>query len=115
MQTTKLVAASADLQEWAALLGGELVKWPGVRTKSSFGMVSFYRKNRIFAMLPGTRILSPPHSIILKFHKENAETRRVRGKLQAYPASGWISFDLQSENNLGKALRWLDLAYRMAK
>jgi hypothetical protein len=115
LETTKLVPASEDLKEWAALLGSELVKWPGVRTKSSFGMTSFYRRERIFAMLPKTRALTPPHTVILKFHRENAATRKARAQLNGYPASGWVSFELQTEKDLGPALRWLDLAYRMAK
>ncbi|HEV8384883.1 MAG TPA: hypothetical protein VGQ11_08430 [Candidatus Acidoferrales bacterium] len=103
------------MKEWAALLGSELVKWPDVRTKLSFGMVSYYRKKRIFAMLPKTRAITSEHSIIVKFHRENAETKKARKQLREHDARGWASFELTAEEDLGAALRWLELAYRMAK
>ncbi len=110
-----LVPASEDLKEWAALLGSELVTWPGVRTKLSFGMMSYYRKKRIFAMLPKTRAMMSENSILVKFHRENTETRKARTQLREHDARGWVSFELTTEKALGAALRWLELAYRMAK
>lgn len=97
------------------MLAGEVATWPGVRSKFMFGLVSFYRNDKIFAALPRTRALTWPHSIIFKFHTENTATRKARLQLQDYPASGWLSFELQSANDLTPALRWLELAYRMAK
>ena len=97
------------------MLAGEVGTWPGVRSKPMFGLVSFYRNDKIFAALPRTRALTSPHSIIFKFHAENAATRKARRQLQDYPASGWLSFELRSVNDLTTALRWLDLAYRAAR
>jgi hypothetical protein len=111
----KLYKVSEEVKEWAAMLAGEVGTWPGVRSKPMFGLVSFYRNDKIFAALPRTRALTSPHSIIFKFHAENAATRKARRQLQDYPASGWLSFELQSAKDLTAALRWLDLAYRAAR
>lgn len=97
------------------MLAGELATWPGVRSKPMFGLVGFYRKDKIFAALPRTRALTSPDSIIFKFHSESAETRKARRQSLEYPATGWRSFELQSPDDLRAALRWLDLAYRMAR
>ncbi len=115
LERPKLHRVSEELKEWAAMLAGELATWPGVRSKPMFGLVSLYRNDKIFAALPRTRTLTSPHSIIFKFHAENAETRKARRPLQQYPATGWLSFELHSSKDLGAALRWLDLAYRMAR
>lgn len=111
----KLFAISEEMKEWSAMLAGEVAEWPRVRSKPMFGLVSFYRKDKIFAAIPRTRAVASPHSIIFKFHKENAETRNARHQLQEYPALRWLAFDLRSEKDLGTALRWLDLAYRVAR
>ncbi len=114
-EPAKLYRPTEELQAWAGMLAAELTTWPQVRSKPMFGLVSFYRGNKIFAALPRTRALSSPHSIIFKFHAENAATRRARRQLQAYPAARWLSFELHSPEDMGKALEWLDLAYRVAK
>ncbi len=115
LETPKLYKVSEELKAWAAMLAGELARWPGVQSRPMFGMVSFYRKDKIFAALPRTRALTSPHSIIFKFHAENAETRKARKQLQEYPAMRWLSFELGTARDLGTALQWLNLAYRMAR
>ena len=114
LERPKLYRASEEMKQWAAMLAGDLATWPGVRSKPMFGLVGFYRDDKIFAALPRTRALTAPHSIIFKFHAENAATRKARRQLQAYPATGWLSFELRSPAGLRAALGWLDLAYRMA-
>ena len=44
-----LVRTSEEMKQWSALLGAELERWPGVRTKPMFGLVGFYRGRNIFA------------------------------------------------------------------
>lgn len=97
------------------MLAAEVAAWPRVRSRPMFGLVSFYRNAKIFAAIPRTRAVASPHSIILKFHRENAETRRARRQLQEYPALRWLACELRLEKDLHAALRWLDLAYRMAR
>ncbi|MGH9779201.1 MAG: luciferase family protein, partial [Candidatus Acidiferrales bacterium] len=111
-EPAKLYRASEELKEWAGMLAAELATWPRVRSKPMFGLVGFYRGQKIFAALPRTRALTSPHSIIFKFHAENAATRRARKRLHAYPAAKWVSFELRSPEDLSPALQWLDLAYR---
>ena len=114
-EPAKLYRASEEIKEWAGMLAAELATWPRVRSKPMFGLVSFYRGQKIFAALPRTRALTSPHSIIFKFHAENAATRKARRELHAYPAAKWLSFQLRSPEDLGTAVEWLDLAYRSAK
>lgn len=114
-EPVQLYRPSEEVQAWAGMLGAELATWPRVRAKPMFGLVSFYRGKKIFAALPRTRALTSPHSIIFKFHTESAATRKARRELQAYPAAKWLSFELRAPEDVGKALDWLDLAYRSAK
>jgi len=111
----KLFAISEEMKEWSAMLVSEVAKWPRVHSKPMFGLVSFYRNSKVFAAIPRTRAVASPHSIIFKFHKENAETRKARRQLQEYPAMRWLAFELRSEKDLGAALRWFDIAYRVAR
>ncbi len=110
-----LFPISEEMREWSAMLAGEVAAWPRVRSKPMFGLVSFYRNDKIFAAIPRTRAVASPHSIILKFHAENPETRKARRHLEQYPALRWLAFELRSEKDLHTAMEWLDLAYRMAK
>ena len=61
-----LVRVSEEMKQWSALLGGELERWPGVRTKPMFGFVGYYRGRKIFAALPITRAMNSANSIIFK-------------------------------------------------
>ena len=114
-EPAKLYRVSEELKEWAGMLAAEVAAWPRVRTKPMFGLVSFYRGKKIFAALPRTRALPTAHSIIFKFHAENAATRRARRELHANPAAKLVSFELRAPEDLSQALQWLDLAYRSAK
>lgn len=114
-EPAKLYRVAEEMKEWAGMLGAELATWPRVRSKPMFGLVGFYRGRKIFAALPRTRALTSPHSILFKFHAENAATRKARRQLHAHSAAKWASFELRSPENLGPALQWLDLAYRSAR
>ena len=46
---------SDEMKRYAALLEAELKRWPEVHTGKMFGMVSVYRGDRIFALLPASR------------------------------------------------------------
>ncbi len=97
------------------MLAAEVAAWRRVRSKPMFGLVSFYRNDKIFAAVPRTRAVRSPNSIILKFHAENAETREARRRLQQYPAMRWLAFEVRSEKDLHAALEWLEVAYRAAQ
>jgi len=94
---------SDEMKRHAALLEAELKRWPGVRTSRMFGMISVYRKDVIFALLPATRSLWSPNSIMVKPQRP---AKREGEK--------WQSGDLNSEADLGRVLERLDEAYRKA-
>jgi hypothetical protein len=57
---------SEEMKAWAAALAGELTTWPQVQSRVFFGFTALYRKDNIFALLPRTRALDPPHSVAFK-------------------------------------------------
>ena len=110
-----------EMQQWSAMLGSELQSWPQVTTRPMFGLVGFYRKKTIFAALPVTRGIGTPNSIIFKIESMPSDLlRRVSqdprvGTGTKMRAKGWLSFDLNSEEDLRDALGWLNEAYERAK
>lgn len=99
-----LPKASEEMQRWSALLMEEMKRWPETRFSRMFGMVSVYRDDVIFALLPGTRALNKPNEMATKLsHPAKTEG----GK--------WRSFAVQKEDDLKAALEELDMAYQAAK
>lgn len=108
------------MKQWAALLGEEMMSWPGVTTKPMFGFTGFYRGRVIFAALPKTRGLNSPSSIVFKFRRRSPQQparlrRDTRVAVSVKGMAGWQSFELGSAADLKAALAWLDLAYRAAR
>jgi hypothetical protein len=68
-----------------------------------FGMISLYRGDTIFALLPDTRGLELPNAIATKLNG----TRKSEGEK-------WQSFAIEDDGGLGEALRRLDEAYQRA-
>ena len=110
-----------EIQQWSAMLASELRCWPNVTTRPMFGLLGFYRKKSIFAALPVTRGIGAPNSIIFKIESMPPDLlRRVHqdsrvGTGTKMRAKGWLSFDLNSEEDLCDALGWLNEAYERAK
>src|SRR5262249_45664098 len=117
----KFFAVDEEMKHRAALLEGELVTWPGVKTKPMFGMISFFRKGAIFAAVPRTKTLRSATSIILKFdpvpdslgEKIKVEPRIAEGA--PGPGAGWHAFEVASHEDIKEALWWLNQAYELAK
>jgi len=111
----KLAPVSEDMKEWSALLGTELSSWPSVTSRRMFGMMAFYRRKEIFAVLPHTRAFGESQSIGFKVEPK---TPQIRKRLASDPRivlredAKWISFEIRNGNDLKNALKWLDLAYR---
>jgi hypothetical protein len=108
------------MKQWSALLGSELLTWPGVRTKPMFGFTSFYRGRNIFAAIPKTRAMHSASCIIFKLRRaaprDLAKLRRdSRIGLSEKGMAGWQSFELASSSDLKGALAWLDCAFRAAR
>jgi len=93
-----------EMKRFAVLLEDEVKRWPEVRTGKMFGMVSVYRGDRIFALLPASRGLEGANSIMIK--RERPADRE--GKK-------WDSLEVLTEAGIATALARLDEAYRKAR
>ena len=89
---------------FAVLLEDEVKRWPEVRTGKMFGMVSVYRGDRIFALLPASRSLEGANSIMIK-RERPAESEGKK----------WDSLEVLSEADFASALTRLDEAYSKAR
>jgi hypothetical protein len=103
----RLFRIDDEMQRWCALLGEEVLAWPGVVTRPMFGMIGFYHGERIFAAIPRTRAAETARSLLIKLPGVNDS----RLKLTTGPGSGWVTFELESENDINQALIWLERAY----
>jgi hypothetical protein len=97
-----------DMKQWSAMLENELRSWPHVTTRPMFGL------------LPVTRAIGAPNSIIFKFksippdlsQRVNRDSRVSIGTKMR--AKGWLSFEINSSEDLRDALLWLGEAYELA-
>ena len=114
----RMFRVSDEMRLWSTRLAEEVATWPGVTSRPMFGMLAFYRAKTVFAALPQTRTFPTRYSIVFKFNRETAETRKAREALAVYegnqPGTNWLSFELSSDEDIRDALRWLELAYRCA-
>jgi hypothetical protein len=116
----RLDKISEAMKAWSAMLCGELATWPGVTTKPMFGFTAFYRKGAIFAVLPKTRGMGSPNSLAFKIPDAPP---RVQKRIAADPriqetvmqAAKWFVFEMESDEDVQPALRWLGEAYEVAK
>jgi hypothetical protein len=117
----KLLRISEEMKQWSAMMEQELSAWPSIKSRPMFGLIGFYRDNKIFAGLPRTRALNTSNSIILKFDplppnlvKRAQEDTRIDFEKEA-PGARWYSFELNSASDLRDALWWLNQAYLEAR
>jgi hypothetical protein len=115
----QLPAASEEMKAWSAALAVEAGSWPQVATRSFFGFTAFYRKDKIFALVPRTRGMETANSLAFKLEAPSAA---VRARLETDPRIGsmqmqkarWFTFELSSDSDLHDALDWLGRAYEAA-
>jgi hypothetical protein len=100
----KLVLPSEETKHIAALLERELMKWPNVSVRPMFGMHAVYHGAAIFAALPDKRAMRSPRAIAYKLPPA------ARGRQDKM----WQVFEVESANDIGRALQLLDQAYRKA-
>lgn len=124
-----MLRVNEEMKEWAGLLEAELSKWPEVSAKPMFGMRAFYRKRRIFAAVPRTRALNSPTSVIFKLHAQSSgkkannwdrqrqfhDMEDNRLKELRMTSAGWLSFELNSAEDIRDALYWFEQAYNKAQ
>ena len=103
----KLFKIDAEMQRWCALLGEEVSVWPEVSAKPMFGMTGFYHGPHIFAAIPRTRAAQTARSVLIKL--PGVSDKRL--KPGSGPGSGWVTFELESSNDINEALLWLERAY----
>jgi hypothetical protein len=99
----KFPAVSDEMRRRSVMLEHEARTWPGTRCGKMFGMVSLYRKDAIFALLPATRAIENPNSIALRRQKRVADNTHK-----------WEVFPVASDKDLGAALERLRRAYEAA-
>ncbi len=115
----KLLKISEEMKQWCALLESELSSWPQVQARPMFGMLAFYRKDRIFAAVPRTRSPERSNSVIFKLYgaapalaqKALSDPRVSAGFM---PKAGWIAMELGSMDDVRDALSWFSQAYELA-
>jgi hypothetical protein len=102
----------------AALLETEMLAWQGVTTRPMFGMTGLYRGRSIFAALPRTRAMNAPDSIAFRLAARppriSSRLREDKRIVASPPGDKWISFLINSEEDIHDALDWLSVAYREA-
>lgn len=108
------------MKEWAGMLGAEMKRWPGVTSRSMFGMTVFYRKGIIFAALPRTRSFETPNSVAFKLYRASPKTiQRLRADpligLHSKGERGWITFEIQDSGDLDTALAWFLRAHESCR
>ncbi len=103
----RLFKIDSEMQQWCALLEQELLAWPEVSAKPMFGMIGFYHGKSIFAAIPRTRAAETARTLLIKLPGlDDKRLKRASG-----PGSGWISYELESANDITEALTWLERAY----
>jgi hypothetical protein len=119
-QTSSLPAVSDEMKIWSAALAAEVSDWPQVTARSFFGFTALYRKDKIFATLPRTRIWATANSVAFKLESPTPPVRTCLEKT-ARPWSSspdkarWFTFELHSDGDLHVALDWLGRAYTAAR
>jgi len=113
----KLRRAPEEMRQWSDLLLREILGWQNVRSRPMFGMTAVYRGNSIFGVLPRTRAMDTPYSVSFKILSRNpSPQKRLEADLRILPSTRdakWISFELQSGEDLPDAIRWFARAYRL--
>ncbi len=117
--TSQAPEVSEEMKAWSAAIGREVAGWPIVSTRSFFGFTAFYRKDKIFALLPGTRGMDTANSMVFKLE---SPTPALRGRLDQDPRitsthmgkARWFTFEFSSDADLHSALDWLGIAYEAA-
>lgn len=109
-QRPKLPKVGPEMQRWCALLEDEVSAWRQVRTKPMFGLLALYRGDRIFAALPKMRAAETANSLLIKL----PGVRGDRVVAASGPGKAWVSFEMESADDIPQVLRLLHQAYKKA-
>jgi hypothetical protein len=116
----RLPAISEQMKAWSVALAADLESWPHTRTRAMFGMIGWYRQDKIFAVLPKTRGMDSPSSLAFKL---SSASPRVLARIRKEPRiaftemqqARWFTFELSCDADLHDALEWLGRAYDAAR
>jgi hypothetical protein len=108
------------MKAWAAGLASDIESWPQVRLRPMFGLTAWYRRDRIFAVLPKTRGMDSPNALAFKLA---LASKRLLARIGKDPRIGstqmqkarWFTFELSCDADLHDALDWLARAYEAAQ
>lgn len=108
------------MKAWAAALAADLETWPQVGSRPMFGLTAWYRRDKIFALLPKTRGMDSPNSLAFKLQSMNP---RLLARIRKEPRilateiekARWLSFELGCDADLHDALEWMSRAYEAAR
>src|SRR5215207_2815072 len=103
----KLFKIDTEMQRWCALLEEEVSAWPEVSAKPMFGMIGYYHGKSIFTAIPRTRAPETARSVLIKLPGSNE--RRL--KRASGPGSAWMTYELESTDDINEALTLLARAY----
>ena len=113
----KLPKIPAEMGQWSDLLLREILGWPHVSSRPMFGMIAVYHGDAIFGVLPRTRAMDSPYSVSFKIARLTTVLEKsLKGERRILPHNSkakWISFELQSGDDLPDAIRWFTRAYRL--
>ena len=110
---------SEEMKAWSAGLAAELTTWPEVRSRVFFGFTAFHRNEKIFALLPRTRVLEPANALAFKLERAGPRvlaeaTRDSRIGFTEMQKARWFTFSLNRESDVRDALTWLIRAHQAA-
>jgi hypothetical protein len=116
----KLPKVSDEMKAWSAAVAGEMETWPEVGSRPMFGLSAYYRRDRIFCVLPRTRGLETPNSLGFKLEAIRPATlaqakRDPRIRKADFAKGTWFGFELSSDADLRDALKWLLRAHQAAR
>lgn len=115
----KLPRIPEEMRQWSDFLLHEVTGWPHVTSRPMFGMTAVYRGNAIFGVLPQTRAMNTAYSVSFKVPRRTpALQKSLDADARIVPSTKdtkWVSFELQSGEDLPDAIRWFARAYSLAK
>jgi hypothetical protein len=115
-----LPAISEQMKAWTAALAADLESWPLVKTRPMFGLIAWYRRDKIFAVLPKTRGMDSPNALAFKLPSASARLlvrirKDSRIAFTEMQKARWFTFELSCDADLHDALDWLAQAYEAAR
>ena len=109
-QRPQLPKVGPEMQRWCTWLEDEVSAWRQVKTRPMFGLLAVYRGDRIFAALPKTRAAGTANSLLIKL----SGVRHDRLSAESGPGKAWVSFEMESADDIPEALHLLQRAYKKA-